>query len=41
MPGEDDVDRIAIGEELIGKVHDPKHELVDGELRSGGAGRTG
>ncbi len=41
VPGEDDVDRIAIGEELIGKVHDPKHELVDGELRSGGAGRTG
>lgn len=42
VPGNDDVDRIAIGEELIGKVHDPKHELVDGQLpAAGGRSSTG
>ena len=41
VPGNDDVDRIAIGEELIGKVHDPKNELVDGQLpASGGRSST-
>ena len=32
VPGDDDVDRLAIGEDLVGKVNDPRHELVDGEL---------
>lgn len=43
VPGDDDVDRIAIGEDLIGKVNDPEHELVDGKLppRSGAAGEGG
>ncbi|SDS07634.1 MFS transporter [Agrococcus carbonis] len=27
VPGDDDLDRVAIGEELIGKVHDPNGEL--------------
>ncbi|MCH1881636.1 MFS transporter [Agrococcus sp. ARC_14] len=40
VPGDDDVDRIAIGEDLIGKVNDPNHELVDGQLPSGGGGRS-
>lgn len=38
VPGDDDVDRIAIGEELVGKVNDPNHELVDGQLPGAGSG---
>lgn len=36
VPGDDDVDRLAIGEDLVGKVNDPNHELVDGQYRAGG-----
>ena len=38
VPGDDDVDRIAIGEELIGKVNDPNHELVDGQYPGASGG---
>lgn len=41
VPGDDDVDRLAIGEDLVGKVNDPRHELVDGKYPAGGGtGRT-
>ncbi|WP_072314718.1 MFS transporter [Agrococcus sp. Marseille-P2731] len=39
VPGDDDVDRLAIGQDLIGKVNDPNHELVDGRLPATGDGR--
>lgn len=40
VPGDDDVDRLAIGEDLVGKVNDPNHELVDGQYPAGGGSRT-
>ncbi|WP_405218774.1 MFS transporter [Agrococcus sp. Ld7] len=36
VPGDDDVDRIAIGQDLVGKVKDPNNEVVDGQYRAGG-----
>ncbi|HET8868237.1 MAG TPA: MFS transporter [Agrococcus sp.] len=38
VPGDDDLDRVAIGEDLIGKVHDPNNELEAVQAAANGNG---